>query len=512
MSQLFRRKPIAELLAEGDDHPNAMKRALGAGDLVMLAIGAVIGAGIFSSIGTAAAGEILPDGVVVRFGAGPALVLSFLLLGFVCGLAALCYAELASMIPQAGSAYSYSYATLGELVAWIIGWDLILEYAVGNVAVAVAWSGYFNSLLSGFGIELPAYLTHGYRAVTRSSDPAVHALLDSAPRFLGMPVLLNVPAALIVLAITWLLMLGVRESARANNVMVVIKLLVLGLFVVLGAQHVNMDNYTPFAPNGWRGIHQGAAIVFFAYIGFDAISTAAEETRNPQRNLPIGILGGLAICTVIYVIVGIVATGLVPYEQLRGADPLAQALQLAGLETASWIVAAGAVVSLTAVLLVFQYGQPRIFYAMARDGLLPQWAAKLSGKARVPYVTTLLTGFAVAAGALFADENEIYDLTNIGTLSAFAIVCIGVLVLRIKDPDRPRPFRVPFVWPVTLGGAGLCVYTMMGLPAHAWERFAVWLALGLAIYFLYGYRHSTLRREHALERARGGGPGAGPAA
>jgi APA family basic amino acid/polyamine antiporter len=498
MKSLFARKPISELLAE-EGRPNSLKRALGPGDLIMLAIGAVIGAGIFSSIGTAAAGEILPDGVVVRYGAGPALIVSFLLLGVVCGFAALCYAELASMIPQAGSAYAYSYATLGELVAWIIGWDLILEYAVGNVAVAVAWGGYFNSFLSAFGLALPAWSTHGYRAALLSSDPAVHGLLETAPRFLGVPVLVNIPAFLIVMAITWLLMRGVRESARANNIMVVIKLLVLGLFVVVGAMNIDTSNYVPFAPNGWRGIHQGAAIVFFAYIGFDAISTAAEETRNPQRNLPIGILGGLAICTVIYVIVGAVATGMVPYQQLKAADPLARALTLAGMETVSWIVSLGAVVSLTAVLLVFQYGQPRIFYAMSRDGLLPAWASKVHHKSRVPHITTLVTGIAVAVGALFADENEIYDLTNIGTLSAFAIVCIGVLVLRIKDPDRPRPFRVPFVWPVTLVGAGLCIYTMMGLPARAWERFGIWLLIGVAVYVLYGYRHSTLRRARAPE-------------
>jgi APA family basic amino acid/polyamine antiporter len=492
LQRLTRRKPISELLSE-EGNPNALKRELGAGDLIMLAIGAVIGAGIFSSIGTAAAGEINPDGHVVRYGAGPALIVSFILLGLVCGLAALCYAELASMIPQAGSAYAYSYATLGELIAWIIGWDLILEYAVGNVAVAVAWSGYFNSFLSGFGITLPDFLTHGYRAVIKSSDPQVRALLETAPRIGSIPLLVNIPAFAIVLAITWLLMLGVRESARANNIMVVIKLLVLTLFVVVGAMHIDTSNYTPFAPNGWKGIHQGAAIVFFAYIGFDAISTAAEETKNPQRNMPIGILGGLAICTVIYVIVGAVATGLVPYAQLKGADPLAQALQLAGLGTAGWIVSLGAVVSLTAVLLVFQYGQPRIFYAMGRDGLLPKWSTKVSTKARVPYVTTLVTGIVVAVGAMFADENEIYDLTNIGTLSAFAIVCIGVLVLRIKDPDRPRPFRVPFVWPVTLIGAAACIYIMAGLPKHAWERFGIWMAIGLVLYFVYGYTHSTLR-------------------
>jgi len=490
---LLSRKPISELLAE-EGHPNALRRALGAGDLIMLAIGAVIGAGIFSSIGTAAAGEILPSGVVVRYGAGPALIISFILLGLVCGLAALCYAELAAMIPQAGSAYAYSYATLGELIAWIIGWDLILEYAVGNVAVAVAWGGYFNSLLTAFGITLPAWSTHGYRAALLSSDPAVHGLLDTAPSVAGVPLLVNIPAFAIVMGITWLLMRGVRESARANNIMVVIKLLVLGLFVVVGAMHIETSNYVPFAPNGWRGIHQGAAIVFFAYIGFDAISTAAEETKNPQRNLPIGILGGLAICTVIYVIVGAVATGMVPYQELKAADPLAKALSMAGLATASWIVSLGAVVSLTAVLLVFQYGQPRIFFAMGRDGLLPKWAAKVHHKSRVPHITTLVTGIAVAVGALLADENEIYDLTNIGTLSAFAIVCVGVLVLRKIEPDRPRPFRVPFVWFVTLAGAAACIYTMFGLPVKAWERFGIWLLVGLALYFTYGYRNSTLRK------------------
>ena len=492
MNQLFQRKPIAELVPDSDS-PDSLKRELGWGSLIMLAIGAVIGAGIFSSIGTAAAGEVLPSGEVVRYGAGPALVLSFVLLGIVCGLAALCYAELASMIPQAGSAYAYSYATLGEFIAWIIGWDLILEYAVGNVAVAIAWSGYFNSLLTGFGIDLPAWLTHGYRTALLSSDPAIHALLQTAPRIGGIPIILNVPAFLIVMLVTGLLAMGVRESIRANNIMVVIKLLVLGLFVAVGASHIDPENYKPFAPNGWRGIHQGAAIVFFAYIGFDAISTAAEETKDPQRNMPIGILGGLAICTLIYVIVGAVATGIVPYEQLRAADPLARALQIAGLETASWIVAAGAVVSLTAVLLVFQYGQPRIFMAMARDGLLPPWAARIHPKYRTPLASTIFTGVVVALGSLFADENEIYDLTNIGTLAAFAIVCIGVLVLRIKEPERPRPFRVPLVWFVTLGGAAACIYVMRGLPLHAWERFGIWLVIGITLYFSYGYRRSKLR-------------------
>src|SRR5213595_1166855 len=441
VSRLFARKPIAELLVEGES-PYALKRALGAGDLVMLAIGAVIGAGIFGAIGTAAAGQLDAAGNMVRAGAGPALVLSFLLLGVCCALAGLCYAELASMIPQAGSAYAYSYATLGELVAWIIGWDLILEYAVGNVAVAISWGDYFTSLLGSFHVHLPAWLVTGYRTARLSPDAGVHGLLQTAPHVLGVPILVNLPAFVIVALITWLLMLGVRESATANNIMVTIKLLVLGLFIVAGLTHLSAANYHPFAPNGFRGVHQGAAIVFFAYIGFDAISTAAEETKNPQRNLPIGILGGLAICTVIYVIVGAVLTGMVNYKELDPslhADPLAYALQRTGMQSAGWLVALGAVFSMTAVLLVFQYGQPRIFYAMGRDGLLPRWAAKVHPRTRVPHITTLVTGIAVAVGSLLADENEIYDLTNIGTLSAFAIVCVGVIVLRHTDPSRPRP-------------------------------------------------------------------------
>src|SRR5919108_1903499 len=452
MSQLFQRKPIAALVHETEG-VHSLKRTLGAIDLIMLAIGAVIGAGIFGAIGTAAAGQVGPNGEVIRSGAGPALVFSFILLGAACALAGLCYAELAAMIPQAGSAYAYSYATLGELIAWIIGWDLILEYAIGNIAVAIAWSGYFSSFMSAFGVGFPEWLTHGYRTALLSSDPAVHALLETAPRLFGIPVLLNVPAFVIVMLVTWLLYIGVRESARANNIMVVVKLIVLGLFVVVGAMNIDMANYTPFAPNGWRGIHQGAAIVFFAYIGFDAISTAAEETRNPQRNMPIGILGGLGICTVIYVIVGFVLTGLVPYQQLAVADPLARALEIVGYSRVGWIVALGAVVSMTTVLLVFQYGQPRIFFAMARDGLLPEWAARVDPKTRVPWTTTLLTGLVVALGSLVGDAAETYDLTNIGTLFAFALVCAGVLVLRVTEPRCPRPFKVPGVWIVAVAGA-----------------------------------------------------------
>ncbi len=493
MASLFSRKPIAALVSETESS-HGLKRALGAGDLIMLAIGAVIGAGIFGSIGSAAAGQIGPNGEIIRVGAGPALVLSFVLLGACCALAGLCYAELASMIPQAGSAYAYSYATLGEIVAWIIGWDLILEYAVGNVAVAISWGDYFKSLLSGW-VTMPDWLTTGYRTALLSSDPKIHGLIDSAPHIGNIPILINVPAFAIVMLITWLLLLGVKESTRANNVMVAVKLIVLALFIVVGAAHINTANYHPFAPNGFKGVHQGAAIVFFAYIGFDAISTAAEETKNPQRNLPIGILGGLAICTLIYIVIGVVLTGMVPSSELgKAADPLAYALNATGLTSIAKIVALGAVFSMAAVLLVFQYGQPRIFFAMARDGLLPKWAARVSGKSRVPYTATLVTGIFVASWSLIGDAGETYDLTNIGTLFAFALVCIGVIVLRYTDPDRPRPFRVPFVHVVGIIGAALCVFVMRGLPALAWVRFGWWLVIGLILYFAYGYRNSTLRR------------------
>lgn len=491
MNQLFQRKPIAALVIDESD-PRALKRVLGAGDLVMLAIGAVIGAGIFGAIGTAAAGQIAPDGTVIRYAAGPALIFSFILLGGACALAALCYAELAAMIPQAGSAYAYSYATLGELVAWIIGWDLMLEYAVGNVAVAISWGDYFNTLVRGVGIDLPAWLTIGYRTALLSSNPDVSGLLTTAPHVLGIPILVNLPAFGIVMLITWLLLRGARESATANTVMVVTKLLVLALFILVGLGNINPDNYTPFAPNGFTGIHQGAAIVFFAYIGFDAISTAAEETRNPQRNLPIGILGGLAVCTLIYVVIGAVITGMVPYTELGVADPLARALELIGYQKVGVIVAFGAAVSMSAVLLVFQYGQPRIFFAMARDGLLPEWVARIDPKTRIPYTATLITGILVAVASAIGDAAETYDLTNIGTLFAFALVCAGVLVLRVKEPERHRPFKVPFVWVIAPLGVTACLFIMVGLPYQAWERFGLWLVIGIVLYVVYGFKHSKL--------------------
>ena len=486
---LFRTKSVADItatLVEGE--AAGLKRTLTAFDLTMLGIGAVIGAGIFSAIGTAAVGEVAADGTVTRYGAGPALVLSFVLLGAVCGLAGLCYAELTSMIPIAGSAYTYAYATLGEFVAWIIGWDLILEYAVGNAAVAIAWSGYFASFLRTFGIELPFWLWHSYRDVAISYPERMADL----PVILGHPVAINLPGIVIVALITWLLVIGVKESARVNNAMVVLKLGVLALFVGVGLMYIEPRNWTPFAPNGWTGIHQGAAIVFFAYIGFDAVSTAAEETKNPQKAMPIGILGSLAVCTVIYVIVGLVATGLVPYPQLKGSDPLARAFEVAGITWGQAIISLGAVISMTAVLLVFQLGQPRIFFSMSRDGLLPAWFRKVHPRYRTPHVTTILTGIVVALAATVLDDDETYDLTNIGTLFAFLVVCLGVLALRIKDPGRERPFRVPMVWVVAPLGAVSCLYVMTGLPRTAWYRFGIWMLIGSAIYFLYGYRHSRL--------------------
>lgn len=479
-AELFRRKSVDRMIAEAEGSVTKLKRTLTTLDLLFLGIGAVIGAGIFSSIGTAAVGEVAADGTVIRYGAGPALVLSFALLGGVCALAGLCYAELTSIIPVAGSAYTYAYATLGQLVAWIIGWDLILEYAVGNAAVAIAWSGYFASFLRVFGVEMPFWLCHSVRDVMFSYPDQ----LSSLPIVAGQPIALNLPALGIVALITWVLVIGIKESARINNFMVVLKLAVLALFVAVGAAAINPENWHPFAPNGWKGIHHGAAIVFFAYIGFDAVSTAAEETKDPKRSMPRGILGSLLVCTLIYIVVGAVATGMVPYTMLKGSDPLARALEVAGITWAQAIVSAGAIISMTAVLLVFQMGQPRIFFSMSRDGLLPAWFAKVHPKYRTPHVTTILTGIVVALSSTILDDDETYDLTNIGTLFAFFIVCVGVLVLRVKEPHRERPFKVPYVWVVAPAGALACVYVMMGLPRTAWVRFGVWMAVGLGIYFV----------------------------
>src|SRR3989454_5178807 len=444
LKELFRKKAMDQLVAEAEEPGLRLKKALGPVDVTALGIGAIIGAGIFATIGTAAAGD------PTRPGAGPGLILSFILTAIACGFAALCYAEFAAMIPVSGSAYTYAYATLGELVAWIIGWDLIIEYAVGNVAVAISWGNYFKTLVAGFGIVIPDWLSTDYRTAAR-----IPGLFESAPHIFGVPIIFNVLAFGIVAIITIVLVIGIRESAMANTTMVALKLCVLGFFVLVGWSYVRAENFHPFMPNGWAGLQTAAAIVFFAYIGFDAVSTVAEETRNPRRDLPIGIIGSLIICTIIYIVVAAVFTGIIPYNVLvtklasQQAEPLTMALQYANIGRLGnlfvGIVAFGSVVAHTAVLLVFQLGQPRIFFSMARDGLLPPSFAKVHPRFRTPHVTTILTGVAVGVCAMFTSIDEMVDLTNIGTLFAFILVCIGTLILRKRDPGRRRAFRTPFV-------------------------------------------------------------------
>jgi len=491
LRQLFRIKSLDRLVADAEDPEHRLKKALGPIDVTALGIGAIIGAGIFATIGTAAAGD------ATRPGAGPALILSFIVTGIACGFAALCYAEFAAMIPVSGSAYTYAYATLGELIAWIIGWDLIIEYAVGNVAVAISWGNYFKTLVAGFGIVIPDWLSTDYRTAAR-----IPGLFESAPHIFGVPIIFNVLAFGIVAIITIVLVIGIRESAMANTTMVALKLCVLGFFVLVGWSYVRAENFHPFMPNGWAGVQTGAAIVFFAYIGFDAVSTVAEETRNPRRDLPIGIIGSLIICTIIYIVVAAVFTGIIPYDVLRQklateqAEPLTMALQYANI--GRWanlfvgIVAFGSVVAHTAVLLVFQLGQPRIFFSMARDGLLPPSFAKVHPRFRTPYVTTILTGVAVALCAMFTSIDEMVDLTNIGTLFAFILVCIGILILRKRDPNRPRTFKTPLVPFVPILGVTSCLYLMLGLPWITWIRFGLWLVVGMVVYFSYGFRRSRL--------------------
>jgi APA family basic amino acid/polyamine antiporter len=479
-SKLFRTKSLDAILADADQKEHQLKRVLGPLELISLGIGAVVGAGIFAVIGTAAAGGANHPG------AGPALVISILITAIGCGFCALCYAEFAALVPISGSAYTYSAATLGELVAWIIGWDLIIEYAMGNVAVAVSWSGYFCELLRGFGLDIPAWLRTDLTTAIKTPG-----FLASAPHVAGIPIVFNLPAVAIVALVTWVLVIGVKESAKFNDVMVLTKVGILIFFIVVGAFYVKPANWHPFAPAGWAGIGSGAALIFFAYIGFDAVSTAAEECRNPQRDMPIGLLGSLGICSVLYVATALVLTGIVPLSQIKGSsEPLAKAFSLLGMNWAAGVVAFGAVIATTAVLLVFQYGQPRIFFSMARDGLLPPSFARIHPKYRTPHVTTIWTGVVVAVLAAVANLDVFVELTNIGTLFAFVLVCAGVLILRRRDPDRPRPFRTPLVPYVPLAGIVICVYLMKNLPLATWIRFGVWLAIGLVLYFFYGYRHS----------------------
>ena len=461
-----------------------MKRSLGPVALTALGIGAIIGAGIFAAIGTAIAGD---SG---HLGAGSAIVLSIVLAGATSAFAAITYSEFAALIPIAGSAYTYAYATLGELVAWVIGWDLILEYAVGNIAVAVGWAGYFDSFLRLVGITLPRWMvTDTWSAL---SNPA---LLASAPHLGPIPIVFCFPALAIVVLITVVLVIGVQESSWVNTLMVGIKLAVILLFLAVGFAAIHPHQWVSpsFAPNGFKGVSMGAAIIFFSYIGFDAVSTASEEAKNPQRDIPIGIIASLIICTVLYIAIALVLTGLIPWDKLDVADPLAVALQYIHANWAAGFLSLGAVAAMTSVLLVFQLGQARIFMSMARDGLLPPWAAKVHPKFKTPHVTTIVTGIIVALGAAFAPIGVVLELTNIGTLFAFVLVALGIIVLRKREPDRPRPFRTPWVPVLPLISVVFCLYLMLNLPVLTWIRFAVWLLIGGAIYFSYGIRHSRVR-------------------
>lgn len=488
MSSLFRTKSIDALIEESEQKGRSLRKTLGPWSLTALGIGAVIGSGIFVLTGTAAAGQTLSvpsilnapildllwhgaDSVstIGRPGAGPAVALSFLLVAFACSFAALCYAELASMIPVAGSAYTYAYATLGEIVAWVIGWDLILEYAVSNMAVAVGFSAYFNAILDAvFGIQLPEAL---------SKPMLIGGQMSGA--------IFNVPALLIILLLTAILVRGAKESAGANTVMVIIKVAAILVFIFGAARAVNTANWHPFMPNGFPGILSGAAIVFFTYIGFDSVSTAAEECKNPKRDLPLGIFLTLVICAVLYASVALVLTGIADWRTLNNEAPVAQALKAIGFDGLRAIVSVGAAVGMISSLMVFQYGQARVWFAMSRDRLLPGLFSRVHPRHGTPHVSTWLAGLFVGIPAGIFDIGTLADLSNIGTLFAFVLASAGVIVLRRTQPERPRGFRVPWV-PVLPGiSIALCFILMLGLPLETWIRFFVWLALGLAVYFLY---------------------------
>ncbi len=509
---LFRTKNLDDIFADSEKPEYKLKRSLTAVNLTALGIGAIIGAGIFAVLGSATAGG---NGIPP---AGPGVSISILMTAVACGFCALCYAEFASLVPIAGSAYTYSYATLGEIIAWIIGWDLILEYAVGNIAVAISWAAYFRQLMLGFGVHIPAWMATDYRSTLFAAKAVAESGISSLgpeatiayqaylnhPILFGIPIVCNLLAIVITAFITWLLVIGVKESARFNNIIVVLKVCTILFFVAVGAMYVKPANWHPFFPGGLSGVWTGASLIFFAYIGFDAVSTAAEECKNPARDMPRGILWSLLVCTILYIASALVLTGMIPYSKLVGvADPLAAALHFAQEDWAAGILAFGAVIAMTAVLLVFQLGQPRILMAMSRDGLLGPWFSKIHPKYRTPHVTTILTGIFVAFFAAIANIDEIVQLTNIGTLFAFVLVCIGIMILRVKEPDRPRKFRVPLV-PITpvLGVAG-CLILMAGLPLITWIRFVLWLVIGLTIYFTYGRWHSRLGKSAATNRAEG---------
>ena len=496
---LFNCKSIDQLLSDSENPEKRLKKTLGWISLTALGIGAIIGTGIFVLTGTAAAGEqvevpsllkaplldvllhgVRATGVTGRPGAGPAIALSFFLVAIVCGFAGLCYAELASMIPIAGSAYTYTYATMGELVAWIIGWDLILEYAVSNMAVAVGFSAYINSLLASFGLHLPAVL----------SSPAYSPASGWVAHF-------NILGFLIVMLLTVLLVVGIRESAEANTVMVGIKLVAIFVFIIFASKYIQPVNWHPFMPNGFQGVLTGGAIVFFSYIGFDSVSTAAEECKNPKRDLPLGIMTSLLICATLYVGVAVVLTGIQNYQVFKGdAAPVATALHNIGLDNLQRWVTIGALMGMISSLLVYQYGQARVWFAMSRDGLLPGAFSKVHKRFRTPHVATWIAGIFVGVPAGIFDIGTLADLSNIGTLFAFVLVAIAVLILRKTQPDRPRGFRVPLVPWVPALSILSCVVLMASLTLENWIRFFVWLAIGLVIYLVYSRKHSTLRAEN----------------
>lgn len=463
---LFRTKNIDAMIASHAANTGGLKKVLGPVDLVMLGIGAIIGTGIFVLTGTGA------------LTAGPALMLSFVLAALACGFAALCYAEFASTIPVSGSIYTYAYSTLGELVAWIIGWDLILEYGLATSAVSVGWSGYCQSLLAGFGVKLPVALSAAPGAIP------------------GVETFINLPAALIMLAVTFVLSRGVRESAKMNNIMVVIKLSVVALFIAVGIWHVKPENWHPFMPFGSTGIFNAAAVVFFAYIGFDAVTSAAEEVKNPSRDLPIGIIGSLAVCTVLYVLVAGIMTGIVPFAKFAGVDhPVSLALQYAGQNWVAGFIDLGAIIGMTTVILVMAYGQSRVLFAMSRDGLLPKRLSTVHPRYATPYFTTWTVGIVFAAIAALVPLNILAELINIGTLAAFSLIAVAVLVLRKTRPDLPRAFRCPGVPVIPVLAVLLCLFLMAFLQKETWIAFLVWMVLGLAVYFGYSRRRSHLHQQ-----------------